>query len=120
MTWNTLTQFNLATLKDSCSGYYSCSRLKSSNKCLCHFLEQGCDSLYTWNEKIAKDGVVLMSQLLRLQHHDIITIVGLFFMYVPFIAIRHVILVCDSAVHHSCQQLLVAKWLGPNVTVRDS
>ena len=57
-----------------------------------------------------------MSPLPRLHHHDIMTIVGLFSIYVPFIAIRRVIK--DSAVHRSRQQCLVAEWLGHGVTVR--
>jgi len=34
-----------------------------------------------------------MSPLPRLHHHDIMNIVGLFFIYVPYVTIRHVMLV---------------------------
>ena len=35
----------------------------------------------------------MSSPLPRLHHHDIMTIVGLFFIYVPFVKIRRVLLV---------------------------
>ena len=60
-----------------------------------------------------------MSPLPRLHHHDIMTIVELFFIYVPFSTLRCIMLVPkDSAVHCSRQQCLVAKWSGHSVTVR--
>ena len=34
-----------------------------------------------------------MLPLPRLHHHDIMTIVGLFFIYVPFVTIHHIMLV---------------------------
>ena len=41
----------------------------------------------------AHHGWFFMSPLPRLHHHDIMTIVGLFFIYIPFVTICHVMLV---------------------------
>jgi len=38
-------------------------------------------------------GLFSMSPLPRLHHHDVMTIVGLFFIYIPFVTIRRVMLV---------------------------
>ena len=50
-----------------------------------------------------------MSPLSRLHHRDIMTIVELAFIYVPFITICWYIK--DSAAHRCRQQCLVAEWL---------
>ena len=59
------------------------------------------------------------SPLPRLHHHDIMTIVELFFIYILFVT-RRCICWCinNSAVHCSCQQCLVAEWSQRSVTVR--
>ena len=71
-----------------------------------------------------------MSPLPRLHHHDILmTIVGLFFIYVPFITY---VIICTvryntshnvgalkvANLHCSRQQCVVAEWSGCSVTVR--
>ena len=49
-------------------------------------------------------------------NHYIMTIVGLFFIYVPFVTIRGVLKVAN--LHCSHQQCVVAEWSGRSVTVR--
>ena len=70
-----------------------------------------------------------MSPLPSLHHHDIMTIVGLFFIYVPFATYVIICTVCYNTSHNvgalkvanlhcSYQQCVLAQWSGRSVTVR--
>ena len=70
-----------------------------------------------------------MSPLPRLHHHDIMTNVGLFFIYLPFITICHICIVHYNTSHNvgalkvanlhcSHQWCVIAEWSGRSNTVR--
>ena len=105
--------------------YSNCSRSFSIVPRIAYSTGRGLKNLL-WHFQVSLTSFTLtpgwfsMSPLPRLHHHDIMTIVELFFiLYIPFSTIRRIMLVPkDSAVHCSRQQCLVAKWLGHSVTVR--